>query len=64
MIKVLFLGDIVGKPGRDITAKLLPEFRKEEKIDFVIANAENAAGGSGITPPVAQELFEIGRAHV
>lgn len=59
-MKVLFLGDIVGKPGRDITAKLLPELKRTSKIDFVIANAENAAGGSGITPSVAQDLFAAG----
>jgi metallophosphoesterase (TIGR00282 family) len=59
-IRVLFLGDIVGKPGRETVTQLLPDFRKEKKVDFVIANAENAAGGSGITPAIAQELFASG----
>ena len=59
-IRVLFLGDIVGKPGRETAAALLPGIRKSERIDFVVANAENAAGGSGITEPVAKELFAAG----
>lgn len=59
-MKILFLGDIVGKPGRDVTGRVLPDMKKDEKIDFVIANAENAAGGSGITPTIAQELFACG----
>lgn len=58
--RVLFIGDIVGKPGRETVTRLLADFKKDEKIDFVIANAENAAGGSGITPAIAQELFAGG----
>jgi len=50
----------VGSPGRVAVNKLLPELKKEYNLDFVIANAENAAGGSGITPRVSQELFESG----
>jgi metallophosphoesterase (TIGR00282 family) len=56
-MKILFIGDIVGKPGREAVAKLVPELKKEYGLDFVIANAENAAGGSGITAKVAEELF-------
>jgi metallophosphoesterase (TIGR00282 family) len=56
-MKILFIGDIVGKPGREVVAKLVPELKKEYGLDFVIANAENAAGGSGITARVAEELF-------
>jgi len=56
-MKILFIGDIVGSPGRDAVKKLLPELKKEHNLDFVIANAENAAGGSGITARVAEELF-------
>ena len=41
-MNILFIGDIVGKPGRDVIAKLLPELAKEYRLDFVIANAENA----------------------
>lgn len=59
-MNVLFIGDIVGSPGRVAVKKLLPELKKEYNLDFVIANAENAAGGSGITPKVAEELFEYG----
>jgi len=59
-MKVLFIGDIVGNPGRDAVKRLAPELRKEHQLSFIIANAENAAGGSGITPRVAAELFEAG----
>lgn len=59
-MKILFLGDIVGKPGRDIVHKVLRDFREKEKIDVVIANGENSAGGSGLTPRIAEELFEDG----
>jgi len=57
-MKILFIGDIVGSPGREAVKKILPELKKEYNLDFVIANAENAAGGSGITGSVAQELFD------
>jgi len=59
-MRVLFLGDIVGRPGRDIIRNALASFRKKEKIDFAAANAENAAGGSGVTPEIAEELFKHG----
>ena len=59
-MNVLLLGDIVGKPGREIIAKALPKLKEKGKIDFVIANAENASGGSGIVPKVADELFNSG----
>lgn len=59
-MKILFIGDIVGKPGRQIVAELLPKIKDEFQLDFVVANAENAAGGSGITSPVADELFKCG----
>lgn len=59
-MKILFIGDIVGNPGREAVKKLVPELVKEYALDFVIANAENAAGGSGITPKVAMELFDCG----
>lgn len=58
-MKILFIGDIVGSPGREAVKELLPQLQKEYSLDFVIANAENAAGGSGITPKVAQELFDM-----
>jgi len=54
---ILALGDVVGAPGRRALKDLLPGVIKEENIDFVIANCENAAGGSGITLPILDELF-------
>lgn len=59
-MKILFIGDIVGSPGREAIRKLLPVLIKEHGLDFVAANAENAAGGSGITPQIAEELFSCG----
>ena len=59
-MKILFIGDIVGSPGREAVKSLLPGLKKEYILDFIIANAENAAGGSGITLGVAEELFASG----
>ena len=59
-MKVLFIGDIVGKPGRTAVKAGLPDIINKLKIDFVIANGENAAGGFGITRSVAEELFSLG----
>jgi len=60
MLKLLFLGDIVGRPGRDIVAARLPGLRAQLGLDFVIANAENAAGGAGLTAAVAGALLASG----
>jgi len=57
---VLVIGDIVGKPGRRAIGKLLPGLREEYGFDLVIANAENAAGGLGLTPATAKELLDAG----
>ena len=59
-MKVLFIGDIVGSSGRDIVKDLLPQIKIENKVDVVIANGENAAGGNGLTERVANELFDNG----
>ena len=59
-MKILFIGDIVGRPGRHIVAQWLPKLRETHPIDFVIANAENAAGGIGATPAVLNELKGYG----
>jgi len=59
-LKFLFIGDIVGSPGRDTVKNVLPQLKLENKIDVVIANAENAAGGNGLTERVANELFDNG----
>ena len=60
MLKVLFLGDIVGRPGRNFVQERLPELREAMGIDCVIANAENAAGGAGLTAKIAEELVAAG----
>ena len=54
------LGDIVGRSGRKIIHDLLKEIKDEYKADFIIANGENGAGGNGLTPKIAEELFESG----
>ena len=59
-MNILFLGDIVGKPGRDALYAQLPRLRQSLKLDLVIANGENAAGGFGITRAIAEEFFSIG----
>ena len=56
-VKILFIGDIVGEPGRKAVKALVPLLRVQHGIDAVVANAENAAGGSGITPKTAEEVF-------
>ena len=60
MLTILFVGDIVGEPGRKAFIHALPELRKEFGVDAVIANAENAASGRGLTPKLAQELLACG----
>ena len=60
MLKLLFIGDIVGRPGRDIIAEKLPRLRVERGIDFVIANGENAAAGAGITGAIAKSILGNG----
>ena len=59
-MKILFIGDIVGSPGRKAIQALLPKLKEQYSIDISIANGENAAGGSGITPALAEELFGFG----
>lgn len=59
-MNILFIGDIFGRPGRTIVKERLPQIVKENAIDLVIANGENAAAGFGITPPLAEELFDLG----
>jgi len=59
-LRILLVGDIVGSPGRRAVEVLLPKLVVRHKLDFVVANAENAAGGSGLTPEIADELFAYG----
>jgi len=56
-IGVLFIGDIIGRPGRNALRRFLPELRARYRPDFVLANGENAAGGTGITAEVGKDLF-------
>jgi 2',3'-cyclic-nucleotide 2'-phosphodiesterase len=57
---VLAIGDVIGKPGRQVVQKLLPSLRQQYPLDLVIANGENAAGGLGLTLSTARELLESG----
>jgi metallophosphoesterase (TIGR00282 family) len=59
-MKILFVGDIFGAPGRRIVADHLQDIIKSQSIDLAIANAENSAGGFGITPSIAEDLFALG----
>lgn len=59
-MKLLFIGDVVGKPGRQILAQRLPLIQKQWSPDFTIVNGENSAGGRGITPSNADEIFGLG----
>jgi len=65
--RILFVADVVGRPGRAAVAALLPRLRAELEPHLTIVNGENSAGGFGITAATARELIgagEIGRAHV
>jgi len=59
-LKILFIGDIVGRPGRQMVARHLASLVDRHLLDLVIANAENAAAGFGVTPDVVAELFDMG----
>lgn len=64
IIRILFLGDIVGEPGRKAVISELPILKQEESLDFIIANGENSAGGKGITPKIAIDLLRAGVAVI
>ena len=59
-MKILMVGDIVGKPGRKILRRVLPELKRELELDFVVVNGENAAAGFGTTEATASEIFDAG----
>jgi metallophosphoesterase (TIGR00282 family) len=59
-VKLLFVGDVVGSPGRRALDELLPQLRERHEPDFVVVNGENAAGGVGITERIARAIFELG----
>ena len=64
MIRILFLGDVVGEPGRNAVIRLVPVYLKDRGVDFVIVNGENAAGGRGITSKIAIDLLRSGVAVI
>ena len=59
-MRILMIGDVIGKPGRNAVRALLPKLKTEQNVDFVIANGENTAGGFGITLDTAYELLDSG----
>ena len=59
-MKILLIGDVIGRPGRVVIERELIRLREERQIDFVVANCENVAGGAGVTPALADELFRTG----
>jgi len=59
-MRLLFLGDVVGRAGRKAVVEALPDLRRRYRLDFVVVNAENAAGGFGITEAILEELLEAG----
>jgi len=64
MFRILFLGDIVGEPGRKAVISRLPALKKERQIDFIVVNGENSAGGRGITGKISIELLRAGAAVI
>ena len=59
-MRILMIGDVVGRPGRRTVGAVLPELRRQEQIDLVVCNGENSAGGRGLTPETAEELMGYG----
>jgi 2',3'-cyclic-nucleotide 2'-phosphodiesterase len=57
---ILFIGDIIGRPGRDVVAAELPKLREALALDFVVVNGENLAGGFGVTRATSNEMFSLG----
>lgn len=64
MLRILFLGDIIGEPGRSAVIASVPKFKEERGVDFVIVNGENAAAGRGITPKISIDLLRAGVAVI
>src|SRR5687768_13742199 len=64
MLKILFLGDVIGEPGRRAVVDSIRKFKEERGVDFVIVNGENAANGRGITPRITIELLRAGAAVI
>ena len=57
-VRILCVGDVVGRPGRRVLRELLPELRRRHQLDFIVVNGENAAGGFGVVPQTLQELLD------
>lgn len=64
MLRLLFLGDIVGEPGRRAVIETIPWFKQERGVDFVVVNGENTAGGRGISPKISVDLLRAGVAVI
>ncbi len=64
MLRILFLGDVVGEPGRRAVIEKLPWFKQEQGVDFIIVNGENSANGRGITPRISIDLLRAGAAVI
>ena len=61
MKRVLMIGDVFGRPGRRAVRALMPKLMMKHNIDFTVINAENSAGGFGITSDIVEELFDYAR---
>lgn len=59
-MRILYLGDVVGRAGRDVVIERLPEIRSRLRLDFVVVNGENSAHGFGITPKLCQDFYAAG----
>jgi metallophosphoesterase (TIGR00282 family) len=59
-MKLMFFGDVIGRPGREGLSNVLPALRQKHQPDFIIANAENSAHGKGLTPRIAEDLWGLG----
>ena len=59
-MKILFIGDVIGRPGREVVGEELPRLRERLGLDFVVLNGENLAGGFGLTKKIADEMFALG----
>ncbi|MCX7626249.1 MAG: TIGR00282 family metallophosphoesterase [Candidatus Sumerlaeaceae bacterium] len=60
VLRILLIGDIMGRPGRQAATRLVPRWRSENRVDFVLANVENCAGGKGVTQSTVRELLDAG----
>ena len=64
MLRLLFLGDIIGEPGRRAVVESLPRLKEERALDFIVVNGENSAMGRGITPKISIDLLRAGAAVI